>query len=335
MKVTILTETELRRCVTVDRQAIQAIEDGFTQLANGIVTMPPVLQILIPENRGEVDVKAAYVRGLDTFAIKIGSGFLDNWQVGLPAGSGMMVLVNARTGVPEAVLLDDGYLTDVRTGAAGAVAARYLARRNVGTVGVIGSGAQARFQILALKEVCNFSRVLVYGRTPARVAVYVSEMAALMGMEVAAAPDAESVVRQSDIVVTTTPSHEPLVRTDWLHPGLHITAMGADSPQKQELEATALRRAGILACDLKRQCFEIGELHHGLKEGAISADADIIELGELTSGRRAGRSSDQQITICDLTGVGVQDTAIALLAYGKARDAGLGITIEVSTPETK
>jgi ectoine utilization protein EutC len=327
MDIIILTESELRQCVGVDQEAIAVVADGFTRLANSEVTLPPILQVDIPENKGEVDVKTAYVRGLDSFAIKIASGFLDNYRLGLPTGSGMMIVISAKTGVPEAVLLDNGYLTAVRTGAAGAVAARYLARERVETAGVIGSGRQARIQMMALQQVRDFHRVMVYGIIPEQVEQYVSEMSDVLGVEVVKAEDVETVVRNSDIVVTTTPSHKPFLEAEWLRPGLHITAMGADSEHKQELHADVLGRANLLVCDIKSQCFRVGELHHGLEEGAVSRDDPIIELGDLTSGREPGRTTDKEITICDLTGVGVQDTAIALLAYRKATERGLGLRI--------
>jgi ornithine cyclodeaminase len=328
MKVTILTEAELRKCVGMDQEAIAVVEDGFTRLANGEVTIPPITRVDIPENKGEVDVKTAYIRGRDSFAIKIASGFFENYLLGLPSGSGMMVLVSAKTGIPEAVLLDNGYLTNVRTGAAGAVAASYLAREKIDTAGVIGSGTQARYQMMALKLVRDFRRLIIYGIVPAEVEQYASEMAPVLGVEIVKAKDAETVVRGSDIVVTTTPSRAPYLRAEWLHQGLHITAMGSDAEEKQELYADVLRHGDFLVCDLKSQCFRLGELHHGLEEGTISQD-EIVELGELTSGQKQGRRYDEQITICDLTGVGVQDTVIALLAYQRALERGLGVQIEV------
>jgi ornithine cyclodeaminase len=136
--------------------------------------------------------------------------------------------------------------------------------------------------------------------------------------------DPETLVRESDVVITCTPSHEPVVRAAWLHPGMHVTAMGADVPEKQELESECLRRADLLACDLKVQCFARGEFHHALAEGVLPADVAVTELGELTSGRRPGRVRADDISLCALTGVGVQDTAIALLAFGRAVRAGLG-----------
>ena len=328
MEVTILTEEEIRQCVKMDREAIAVVEDGFARLAMGQVTLPPIVQVDFPDKKGEVDIKTAYVQGLDNFAIKIASGFLDNYQLGLPTGSGMMILISTNTGVPQAVLLDNGYLTAVRTGAAGALAARYLAREPIDTAGVIGSGRQARIQMLALKQVRDFRRLMIYGLIPEQVERYVGEMAGVLGVEVVKAKNVEAVVRSSDIVVTTTPSHEPFLKSEWLHPGLHITAMGADSEHKQELYPDVLGCADLLVCDRRSQCFRVGELHHGLEAGVISQDNDIIELGELASGGHPGRLRDDEITVCDLTGVGVQDTAIATFAYGKAMERNLGLRIK-------
>jgi ectoine utilization protein EutC len=327
MTITILTEAEIRSCVGLNEEAFSAVANGFTSLAAGEVTLPPIVRIDVPEHMGEVDIKTAYVRGLDSFAIKIAAGFFQNYRLGLPTGSGMMVLVSARTGRPEAVLLDNGYLTDVRTGAAGALAARYLARKRVETAGVIGSGMQARYQMRALKQVRGFQQLMVYGIVLDQVEEYAAEMASVLGVEVVQAADVETVVRNSDVVVTCTPAKEPYLKAEWLHPGLHITAMGTDAEDKQELYADALGRADLLVCDRKSQSFRLGEFHNGLEAGVISEDDPIIELGDLTSGRKPGRESEEEITICDLTGVGVQDTAIALLAYQKAMEKNLGLRI--------
>jgi len=313
----------------MDQDAVEAVAQGFTCLAEGQATMPPVMRIDVAENHGEVDVKTAYIHGLDHFAIKVASGFLDNPLLGLPYGSGMMIVMSARTGFLEAILLDNGYLTDLRTGIAGAIAARHLARQRIETAGVIGSGMQARYQIRGLRLVRDFRRLMVYGIIPDQVRRYAEEMRQELGVEVAIAGHPEEVVRQSDFVVTTTPSREPYLRAEWLHPGLHITCMGSDAEHKQELYADVLGRADRLVCDRKSQCFRLGELHHALEAGVISEQSQIAELGELTSGRVPGRQRDDEITICDLTGVGVQDTSIALLAYERALGKGLGIRIEV------
>jgi len=329
VKVTILIEAEIRDCVSMDQDAVEAVAQGFTCLAEGQATMPPVMRIDVAENHGEVDVKTAYVHGLDHFAIKVASGFLDNPLLDLPYGSGMMIVMSARTGFLEAILLDNGYLTDLRTGIAGAIAARHLARQRIETAGVIGSGMQARYQVRGLRLVRDFRRLMVYGIVPDQVQRYAEEMRQELGVEVAIAGHPEQVVRQSDFVVTTTPSREPYLKAEWLHPGLHITCMGSDAEHKQELYADVFGHADRLVCDRKSQCFRLGELHHALEAGVISEQSQIAELGELTSGRISGRQRDDEITICDLTGVGVQDTAIALLAYERALGKGLGIGIEV------
>jgi ornithine cyclodeaminase len=343
--VLVLSEPELRQVVTLDHDGLAAIEDAFTRLADGQADVPPILGLFVPDRRGEVDVKAAYIHGLPSLAVKIASGFFDNSLWGLPSGSGLMVVLSTRTGYPQAVLLDNGYLTDVRTALAGAAAAKHLAPARVGTVGVVGAGTQGRFQVRALQLVRSFERVLVYDQSPSAVDAYVREMPEVLARDQARLPpsppgasaglrklcpvpvsaaDPETLVRQSDVVITCTPSHEPVVRAAWLHPGMHITAMGADVPEKQELESECLRRADLLACDLRVQCFARGEFHHALVAGVLPADVAVTELGELTSGRAPGRTRADDISLCALTGVGVQDTAIALLAFGRAVRAGLG-----------
>jgi len=324
MKVTILTEAELRQCLGMDEDSLAAVSDGFTRLAQGEATVPPILRVDIPENQGEVDVKTAYVHGLDSFAIKIAAGFFNNRELGLPTGSGLMMLVSTKTGFPEALLLDNGYLTDVRTGIAGAIAARHLAREAIEVAGVIGAGMQARYQMRGLMLVRKFKRLLIYSVIPEEVELYVKEMSEEFGVEVEVATDYQAVVEQSDVVVTTTPANEPYLRAEWLHPGLHITCMGSDSEHKQELHADVFGQVDRIVCDRKSQCFRLGELHHALDVGVISEESEITELGEITAGLKPGRQSESEITICDLTGVGVQDTAIARLAYLRALENEFG-----------
>lgn len=328
MNVTILRENEIRQCVGVNEEALEAVADGFRRLAQGKAAMPPIMRVDVPENNGEVDIKTAYLQGLDGFAVKMSSGFFNNHRLGLPSLSGMMILLSTKTGFPQAILLDNGYLTDVRTGMAGALAARHLAPQQIRTAGVIGAGAQARYQMRALRLVRDYERVLVYSVPHDTAETYAGEMAQELGLPVTAVDSAEEVVRQSDVVVTTTPSKSPIIRAAWLHPGLHITAMGADAEEKQELDAAVFERADVIACDRKSQVFRLGEIHHALAAGILSEEDDIVELGELLTGSRQGRRAAEQITVCDLTGTGVQDTAIALLAYQKAQAQGLGMSIE-------
>jgi ectoine utilization protein EutC len=323
--ITILTEAELRQCVELDTEVIDAVADAFTALAAGRVVMPPVLHMDLPEAHGEVDVKTAYVSGLPSFALKASPGFFDNPRLGLPSVSGMMMLLSATTGRLEALHLDNGYLTDVRTAAAGAVAARHLAREDARVAGVIGAGVQARLQMEALAKVRPIERFLVWGRDGGKADACADDLASRLGLEAIAVGSAERVVLEADVVVTTTPARDPLVVADWLHPGLHIAAIGSDAPDKNELHPAVLERADLLVCDSRAQCARLGELHHALEHGIEVA---TVELGEITAGARPGRTGDEQITVCDLTGTGVQDTAIALLAWRKAAAQGLGVTID-------
>ena len=325
MPVLVLTELELRTCVGFDAESLRAIEDAFTWISEGRVEMPPVMHIEVAEHHGDVDIKSACVRGLDHIAVKVASGFFDNPKLGLPSGGAMVVVLSAKTGFCDAVMLDNAYLTDLRTGLAGAVAARYLAPETVRTVGVIGAGAQARYQIRALRLVRDFERVLVSARDAGRTAAYAAEMGESLGLPVEATTP-EALVRESELVITTTPARSPVVDAAWLHPGLHITAMGSDLPGKQELDPEVLRRANRVVCDRHEQCLAMGELQHAaeLLEGVNAP----VELGELTSGRAPGRQSAEEITVCDLTGTGVQDTAVANVALARARSTGVGTLID-------
>ncbi|MGW9018790.1 cyclodeaminase [Priestia megaterium] len=331
----IFTEPELKQYIQLNLEAINIVEEGFTKLANNQVEMPPIMRIDLHDQNGEVDVKTAYVKEKDMFAIKISSGFFNNYQLGLPSGNGMMILMSTQTGVPQAILLDNGYLTEVRTAAAGAIASKYLSKKHVTTVGVIGAGSQARFQVRALKLVRDFSKVLVYARSTDRAKKYAQDMSLELGVEVKVVDSAEVVVRNSDTVITTTPVTEPIIKAEWLHPGLHITAMGSDAEHKQELEAKVLARADKLVCDKKEQCARLGELHHALNQRIVTDNSPIIELGQLTSKEVRGRENDEQITVCDLTGTGVQDTAIALFAYNEMVKRNAGWNVENKTLSLK
>jgi ectoine utilization protein EutC len=327
MNIRVLTETEIRSCVSLDHDVIRAVGNGFTDLHRGNAFVPPVLAIPVPDKHGEVDVKTAYVKGLDAFAVKIASGFYDNYKKGLPNACGMMILISSTTGFPLAVLVDNGYLTQVRTGAAGAIAAEYLSRKGSLTAGVIGAGTQARYQMRALKLVRDFSRLCIYSLYREDVQRYIREMQPVLGVEIAAASSVQEVVEKSDIVVTCTPSKSPYLEAEWIRLGTHITAMGSDMEDKRELFPEVFKRAHIVACDLRSQCFRLGELHHAKAAGVIPDENRVVELGEFTSGSKPGRLTEEQITVCDLTGVGVQDTAIAMLTYQRATEKNLGLLL--------
>jgi ectoine utilization protein EutC len=320
--IKILTEAELRRCVKLDADAVETVEAAFRRLAGGRVAMPPILRLDIPEHRGEVDVKTAYVPGLDSFAIKISPGFFDNPKLGLPSVNGLMVLLSARTGLVEALLLDNGYLTDVRTAAAGAVAAKWLARRDARVAGILGAGVQAGLQLQALTLVRPIQRAFLWARDEAKATRRAAELTAQLGLPVEVCGSPHAVVEQSDIIVTTTPSTKPLIEADWLRPGQHVTAMGSDAEHKNELAPAVLVRADLYVADRASQCAVLGELHHAIAAGLVAADAKVPELGQVIAGQHPGRWDERAITVCDLTGTGVQDTAIATLARRRAEQAG-------------
>jgi ornithine cyclodeaminase len=252
----------------------------------------------------------AFIEGLPHVAVKIASGFYDNPAKGLPSGSGLMAVFDASTGMPAAMLFDNGFLTDIRTGAAGAVAADVLAPSSIAIVGVLGSGLQARHQVHCLRVVRAFSRLVAWSPDRAHVQAYCDEMR-LAGYDANVAPNAETVCREADVLITATPSRAPLVEAEWLHRGQHVTAVGSDSPGKQELAAACLDRADLVVVDRFAQCAAFGELRHALDAGLLTRHDVHAELGQIVAGRKPGRTHADQITIADLTGVGFQDTAIA------------------------
>ncbi|HUF88112.1 MAG TPA: cyclodeaminase [Thermohalobaculum sp.] len=323
--ISVLTEADLRALVPLDLAAIDTVERAFVALAGGGVVMPPVLSMEIPDAHGEVDVKTAYIPGFESFAIKVSPGFFDNPGLGLPSLNGLMILFSAKTGLVEALLLDNGYLTDVRTAAAGAVAARHLAP-DVTCAGVMGTGAQARLQMRAAHLVRPFRRALVWGRDLAKAAACADDLAAALGIEATPEPDPARLVAQSQLVVTTTPARAPVLMADWLHPGLHITAMGSDQAGKNEIDPQALARADRYVADRVSQCEAMGELRTALAARLMRAER-VPELGQIVRDPALGRAAAQDITIADLTGTGAQDTAIATLAFARAREQGAGTVI--------
>ena len=322
--ITLLSETDLRACVALDLPSIDAIEQAFVLLATAAVAMPPILRLDIPEHNGEVDVKTAYLPGLERFAIKVSPGFFDNPKLGLPSLNGMMMLLSARTGVLEALLLDNGYLTAVRTAAAGAVAARALSRADSRSVALIGAGEQAALQLQALRLVRPIEHVRVWARDSAKSVAFGNELARDSGLMVTACASIDEAMADVDIAITCTPSREPLIEPHHLRPGLHITAMGSDAEHKNEIAPQVLARVDRYVADRLSQTRLLGELHHALAAGVFADESGLVELGQVLAGQRPGRTEASQITLCDLTGTGAQDTGMANLAFERARSAGKG-----------
>ena len=329
-RVLLLTETDLRRIVRLNHEVIECVEQAFAALATKAVAMPPILRLDIPDHRGEVDVKTAYVPDLDSFAIKVSPGFFDNPKLGLPSTNGLMMLLSAHTGLVEALLLDNGYLTDVRTAAAGAVAAKHLSRPDSKVATIFGAGMQARMQLIALTLVRPIEEARIWARDPERARKLADELTATLGFPVAADENPERACQGADIIVTTTPADSPILDAAWLMPGQHVTAMGSDAEHKNEIDPAAILRAAPYVADSLKQTRRLGELHHMIAAGLVGEDATFPELGAVIAGQAAGRRDHEAITLCDLTGTGVQDTAIATLAYRHATAAGAGQAIETT-----
>lgn len=324
--ITILTETDLRALVPLDMDSVTCVEAAFAALATKPVAMPPILRLDIPEHRGEVDVKTAYVPGIDSFAIKISPGFFGNPALGLPSTNGMMVVLSARTGLVQALLLDNGYLTDVRTAAAGAVAARHLARADARVAAILGAGMQAEMQLRALALVRPLTGAKVWAREGAKAAALAARLD--IGFPVTAAATVEEATAGADVIVTTTPATAPILPASAVTAGQHITAMGSDAEHKNELDPALIARARYVA-DRLAQTERLGELHHAILAGLAQAGAALPELGQVVAGLAPGREDAAQITLADLTGTGIQDTAIAALALSRAQAAGAGQSFKV------
>jgi ornithine cyclodeaminase len=293
---------------------IPLIEEGFVQYSAGNVVVPPVGELLF--DRGDVHIKYGYVKGGEHYVIKIASGFHDNPALGLPSGNGVMLVFRQKTGELAGVLLDEGHLTDVRTAVAGAIAAKHLAPSEVARIGVVGSGMQARLQLRHLASVTTCREVLVAGRheDEEALALYREEMQG-EGWQVAATTGFADVLQTCDLVVTATPATQPLLHSADLREGTHITAVGSDTADKQEIDSEILGRADVVVADSESQCLERGEIHKAIESGAITREK-LVELGDVIAGRAPGRTSDSQITVADLTGVAVQDIQIATAVYG-------------------
>lgn len=306
---------------------IDEIEAGFVAYSRGQAVVPPVGELVMTEPPGDVHIKYGYIRDEDHYVIKIASGFYDNAKLGLPTSNGMMLLFDQKTGQSLAILLDEGYLTDIRTAIAGAIAARYLAPAVVERIGIVGTGMQARLQLEHLAPVTDCRDIVVWGRSEAGLAGYADEMRE-RGYRVVVTTEANDVLANCNLIVTTTPSEAAiLVDAERLRPGTHITAMGSDTHSKRELSSAIMHVAELVVADSISQCVERGEIHQALKDDAIE-QSGIVELGTIIAGEHPGRTSDDAITIADLTGVAVQDIQITKAVFEalNCREKGPGNT---------
>jgi len=324
----ILNSSEIKKCIHLNEQLIPVIEDAFKSLALGKTTMPPILRLDIEKYHGESDVKAAYIEGLDSYAIKVASGFFNNPKLGLPSSNGLMILLDSQTGVLKSVLLDKGYLTDVRTAIAGAIAAKHLSNKEASNAGIIGAGIQAKMQLEALLLVRKIKSANLWSRDSEKTKIFAENLKKTINININLCETPHEVVNLSEIVITTTPSKSPIIKSEWLKKGLHITAMGSDAEQKNELDPQIIKDCDLYIPDNQSQTSILGELHHAIKNGIISSEIEFNDLGQIILDPSLGRKNINDITIADLTGTGVQDTAIARHTFSISQEKRLGLQID-------
>lgn len=292
---------------------LKGVEDGFVAYSKGQVVMPPVTHMHFEQPHGDVHIKCASMNPEEFYVVKIASCFPENSKQGLASVQGMLVLFRQNSGVPEAIFLDGGYLTHRRTALAGAICAKYLAPKDPQAIGIIGAGMQARFQLQQLAAITTCRKVWVWASTLEGAAAFQNE-ASLCDFDIQIAASPQEVAENCRLIVTTTPATTPLLFAQDISKGTHITAVGSDRPGKQELDPSILKIADRVVVDSRAQCVHFGETCGALQKGFISLD-NVVEIGEVISGNRAGRTSDEEITVADLTGLGIQDLVIALACF--------------------
>ncbi|MFA8342667.1 MAG: ornithine cyclodeaminase family protein [Rhodothermaceae bacterium] len=296
---------------------ISHIEDGFIQYSKGNVVVPPVAELLFENPPGDTHIKYGYIKNEPYYCIKIASGFYQNSKLGISSSQGLMLLFSQKTGEPAAILLDEGRLTDIRTAAAGAVAARYFAPKEVKAIGILGTGIQGRRQLEYLQKVRPCKKVMIWDIDPTNAILYKKELGNRYDIEFAATP--AQIAKNCNLIITTTPSQKPLLTGSDIRSGTHITAVGSDTPEKQELESCILKIADIVVADSLPQSETRGEIFRAVNDGKIEREK-IVELGRAVSDKTLQRTDEKQITVADLTGVAVQDIKIASAVYSAVKN---------------
>ena len=323
-EILFLSSREIRSLLTLD-ECIGAVELAFRLHGEGKAVAPGVLSM--HTCNGGFHVKAGLLE-LDRsyFAAKVNGNFPKNGtRFGLPTIQGLIVLCDSGNGTPLAVM-DSREITSLRTGAATAVAAKYLARRDSRIITICGCGNQGRAQLKALSRVCQLRTIFAYDSSEEQALQFAHELASDLKAPVTVVADLAPAVRQSDICVTCTPSRQPLLGHDDVRPGTFVAAVGADNHEKQELHPNLMAKHKIV-CDILEQCAVMGDLHHALDAGVLTRADVHAELGEVVAGRKPGRESEEEIIIFDSTGMALQDVAAAAFLYEKAQQGGAGVRL--------
>ncbi|MEM2192330.1 MAG: alanine dehydrogenase [Candidatus Hadarchaeales archaeon] len=327
MKVLFLSRSEVEKLLSM-KEAIKAVEAAFRAKGLGKAQMPPKSYVFFPKYNGDFRVMPAYLENLNAAGVKIVNAHPENpRRYGLPTVMAIIVLVDPKTGVPLSVM-DGTAITNIRTGAAGAVAAKYLARKDSKIVGLVGAGVQARTQLEALSYVFRIEEARVNDISTELAKKFAEEMGEKLGIKIKVERDTRIAIEGADIVVTTTPSRKPIVFDEWISPGMHINAIGADAPGKQELDPGILKRAKVVVDDIQ-QAIHSGEVNVPLSTGEIARSDIYGDLGEIVTGKKPGRTSRDEITVFDSTGLAVQDIATDWVVYKKALKMRVGKKIEL------
>lgn len=315
----LLKQSEIKDLVSM-KEVIDSVEAGFTAYAKREVQMPAKKYLFFPE--GDLRVMPCYVRGREEAAVKCVNVHPKNpINNELPTVMAIIELIDPKTGFPLA-FMDGTWVTNMRTGASAGVATKYLARPDSETLGIIGAGRQACTQLMAMDEVMKIEKAKVYCRTCSTRTKFARNATATYGFEVEAVKSPKEAVKDVDVVVTTTPSRKPLIKVDWISPGTHINAMGADAPSKQELDTNLLQKSKIVV-DSWEQAKHSGEINVPVSQGILKRNDIHAKLGEIIIGKKVGREKDE-ITIFDSTGLAVQDTVTAWQIYRKVLEKGVG-----------
>ncbi|MBX5132208.1 ornithine cyclodeaminase family protein [Rhizobium lentis] len=317
MKTLLLKKDEVSRLISVT-EVIAAVEEAYKAFSSDQVEQPDYLGIDLPSPRGEIDFKLGYYKANEMISMKASSGgFIDNPTAhGVPNGMATILLFDARNGALICVM-DGSLILGLRTGAAGAISVKALARKNATTVASIGTGNQARMQIRSINEIMKIEEIHAWDSNPDTLFKYKTDIEGELGIPVMMANSKKKAVEQADILVTTTRGKGSLVEADWVRPGTHIVAIGTDQQGKQELDPEIFRNAKLVV-DSIAQCTEKGETWHPLNKNIITKDDIHGEIGEILLGRKPGRESDDEITIFDSTGMAIQDNTTAGKIYHNA-----------------
>lgn len=318
-----LTQDDVKSVLDMG-SAIEAVESGFREMGLGKIEMPPRVYLHFEKYNGVLIAMPAYIFGLDAAGLKVVTVHPENPKKhGLPAVIARIILNDPTKGEPLAIM-DGTYITALRTGAAGATGIKYLARGDAKVAGICGLGVQGRSQLLGLVEVRDIETVKVYDVIPEAKKRFVDSMSKEVDAKLVSVNSPTEAAKGSDIIITCTPSPTPYITGDMLKPGTHISAIGADTAAKRELDTSVLKKCDKLVVDFKPQAFVVGDFAVPLKEGAIKQEDIYAELGEIVTGKKPGRTSDKEITLFKATGLAIQDVGTAYRVYQLAKQRGMG-----------